>query len=282
MPVYDRKISICDIFLEIYIDISDLFVYNKCMIIKNLLLSSESYTHQNWEFRNVNVGFSRLYYIIDGEAYYEENGQAVRFKKNHIYLTPVKQSFNLYENPNDKLLHTYVHITTHPVVTHFTEIKVKQGTPLADAVALWRKYAHSSDYKLVADIIQLVLSRINEQYSPTNAAAQNVKHYIDALGAAPFNMSMLSKKFGYSREHITRIFHSTYRVTPMQYYNTRRMNLALEKLLKGETVTNIASEFNFASPYSFSKAFKSHFGSSPLRYVSELSTNTVSDAQKKS
>ncbi len=247
------------------------------MIIKNLLLSSESYTHQNWVYRNVNVGFSRLYYIIDGEAYYEENGQAVKFKKHHIYLTPVKQSFNIYDNPNDKLLHTYAHITTHPAVTRFTEIKVKQGTPLADAVALWRKYAHSSDYKLVSDIIQLVLSRINEQYSPTNAVANQAKQYIDTIGYAPFNMSMLSKKLGYSREYVTRIFYSTYHITPMQYYNTKRMNLALKKLLDGEAVSDIAAEFNFATPYSFSKAFKSHFGSSPLRYIAELSSNTGSE-----
>ena len=73
------------------------------MIINNLLLASESYTHTNWEFHNVNVRFSRLYYIIDGEAYYKENGQTVRFKKGHLYLTPVYTPFDLYENPSDKL-----------------------------------------------------------------------------------------------------------------------------------------------------------------------------------
>jgi hypothetical protein len=55
-----------------------------------------------------------LYYIIDGEAYYEENGKAVRFKKGHLYLTPVKKCFTLYENPSDKLLHTYSHIIILP------------------------------------------------------------------------------------------------------------------------------------------------------------------------
>ena len=49
------------------------------MILKQILLSDESYTTPNWVFKNVNVGFSRLYYILDGEAYYKENGKAVRF-----------------------------------------------------------------------------------------------------------------------------------------------------------------------------------------------------------
>ena len=105
------------------------------MIIQNLLWFNESYTHDNWVYKDVCVGFSRLYYILDGEGYYEENGKAIRFKKNHLYLTPVKKPFALYENPKDKLLHTYSHIITVPPVTALTEIEVTEGTPLADAVA---------------------------------------------------------------------------------------------------------------------------------------------------
>lgn len=240
------------------------------MIIKHLLLASESYTHQNWIYRNVNVGFSRLYYIIDGEAYYEENGQAVRFKKNHLYLTPVKKSFNLYENPDDKLLHTYVHITTLPAVAHFTEIEVVEGTPLANAVELWRKYARSEDYKLIADIIQFLLSQISEPYSSSNTVANQIKHYLDNMEVGSFDMSAMSRKFEYSREHITRVFHAVYHTTPRQYFNARKMNIALERLCEGGKVKEVADQLNFASPYSFSKAFKKHFGSSPRQYLNEL------------
>ena len=57
--------------------------YHKFMInIQTLIYASESYTYENWVFRDISVGFSRLYYIIDGEAYYEENGQKIRLKKN--------------------------------------------------------------------------------------------------------------------------------------------------------------------------------------------------------
>ena len=100
------------------------------MIIKNVLQSSESYTHDNWIYKDVNVGFSRLYYIIDGEAYYEENGKKYRLKKGYVYLTPVKKCFTLYDNPKDKLFHTYSHIVTYPQVNEFTEIEVKKNTPL--------------------------------------------------------------------------------------------------------------------------------------------------------
>ena len=94
------------------------------MIVQNILLANKSYTYQNWFHKDICVGFSRLYYIIDGEAYYEEDGRRIRLKNGHLYLTPVKSPFTLSENPSDKLLHTYVHITTLPEVKELIEIPV--------------------------------------------------------------------------------------------------------------------------------------------------------------
>ena len=243
------------------------------MIIKHLLLSSESYTHTNWEFHNVNVRFSRLYYIIDGEAYYKENGQAVRFKKGHLYLTPVNTPFDLYENPDDKLLHTYVHIITLPEVTRFTEIEVIEGTPLADAVELWRKYARSEDYEPVSNIIQFLLSQIPGRFLSGNTVAERIKQYLDTLEGNELNTSAMSHALGYTREHITRSFYAMYKTTPNRYFNARRMNMAVEKLYRGETIQSVAEQLNYATAASFSKAFKKHFGSSPIRYVNALKRN---------
>ena len=243
------------------------------MIIKHLLLASESYTHTNWEFKSVNVRFSRLYYIIDGEAYYRENGQAIRFKKNHLYLTPVNTPFDLYENSNDKLLHTYAHITTMPEVSHLTEIEVIDGTPLSDAVALWRKYARSEDYELISSIIQFLLSQISVISFSGNTAAERIKQYLDSLEGSDFNTKAMSHALGYTREHITRSFYSMYKTTPKRYLGARLMNMAVEKLYNGETIQSVAEQLNYATAASFSKAFKKHFGSSPIQYVNALKRN---------
>ena len=243
------------------------------MIIKHLLLSSESYTHPNWEFRNVNVRFSRLYYIIDGEAYYSENGQSTRLKKNHLYLTPVNKPFDLYENSSDKLLHTYVHIVTMPEVNEFTEIKVEEGTPLADAVALWRKYARSEDYELVTNIIQFLLSQISVSLLPGNTVAEKIKQYLDGIEGGELNTRAMCKALGYTREHITRAFYSMYKTTPRRYHNARLMSTAAERLYNGETIQSVAERLNYATAASFSKAFKNHFGSSPIQYINALKKN---------
>lgn len=240
------------------------------MIVQNLLLASESYTHSNWEYKNISVEFSRLYYIIDGEAYYEENGIRVRLKKNHLYLTPVKKCISLYENPNNKLLHTYVHIITIPAIKNFAEIEVIAGTPLADGVDLWRKYIHSKDKKLILNAVQFVVSCVESYLYQESSVPTRIRNYIDCIKDYNFDMESLSKDLGYCREYITRQFSMAYHITPKQYFNQRKMNAALERLLNGDRIKEIAQDLHYSSSYAFSKAFKKHFGLSPEKYLHAL------------
>lgn len=240
------------------------------MIIQNLLLSNESYTHDNWLYRDVTVGFSRLYYILAGTAYYEEKGKARQLRPGYLYLTPVKKPFTLYEDANNKLLHTHAHIVTLPAVDSFTEIEVRPDTPLADAVALWRKYATCQNSELLTNILSFLLSCMEKECAQQNTVAKQAKDHIDAQADFSLTMQQLSEVLGYSREHITRCFLTAYGTTPKQYYHLRRMRVAVEQLIAGKSVGAIAEYLRYASPYAFSKAFKQHFGLSPQQYLRTL------------
>ncbi len=240
------------------------------MNVQNILLANESYTHSHWYYKNINIEFSRLYYVIDGDAYYEEMGKQVRLKKNHLYLTPVKKNFSLYENPSDKLLHTYAHIVTIPAITSFAEIEVVEGTPLADGIALWRKYIHSDDKKLILDTVQFVISCIENALNQEASVPLRIRNYIDSITDYNFSMERLSSEMGYCREYLTRQFRMTYSLTPMQYFNQSKMNASLERLLNGAQIKEVAEELNYSSAYAFSKAFKNHFGLSPKKYLDTL------------
>ena len=240
------------------------------MIVKSVFNNNESYSHENWIYRDVNVGFSRLYYILEGEAYYEEGGKTVRFKKGYLYLTPVKKPFTIYDDPNDKLLHTYTHVYTIPPVSEFTEIEVVEGTPLFDAVMLWRKYVTTESNELLTNIVQFLLSCIALRSEHENTVAKAAKKYIDGLDDLSFDMSALCHAIGYTREHITRCFSASYNITPRQYANQKKMDTALLKLMKSEKICDVAYDAGYSSAYSFSKAFKKHFGLSPQNYIRTL------------
>ena len=83
-------------------------------------------------------------------------------------------------------------------------------------------------------------------------------------------MSKLCEELGYTREHITRRFSTAYHVTPKQYFNRWRMEIALEQLCCGIRINVISEMLSFSTPYAFSKAFKQHFGLSPEKYLQTL------------
>lgn len=240
------------------------------MKIQNIIHANESYTHKNWVYRNISAGFSRLYYVLDGEAYYEEEGKRIRLRQNCLYLTPVKKHFTLYDNPNDPLLHTYAHVFTAPVIGELTEIEVKESTPLADAVALWRKYIRTEDAELLVNVTQLVLSCAFRHKPRESELGMRIKTALESFEGERLDMEALSRLLGYSREYMTRSFSAVYGITPKQYFNLHRMQTALRRLSEGARVGEVAAELRFASPYSFSKAFKAHYGMSPKHYLQTL------------
>lgn len=252
--------------------------YNNCiMIVKSIFNVGESYTHDDWVYRDLNVGFSRLYYILDGEGFYEEDGKTVPFRKGWLYLTPVYRKFSLFENEHNKLLHTYTHIYTVPKVETFLEFEVTEHSPIADAVGLWRKYIDMGDVDLVVNAVQFLLSCLNLNKEKRRTAAELTRQYLDEQELWSIDMEQLSQIIGYSREHITRSFLNTYRITPKQYLQTKRMNAALEYLLRGERICDIAEMIGYQSAYAFSKAFKKYFGLSPEPYIKTLGVISPSD-----
>lgn len=245
------------------------------MIIQNIFLTKESYTHENWIYENIYTQFSRLYYILDGEAYYRIGETVVPLKKGHLYLTPVRKPFSLYENPNNKLLHTYAHITTIPAADHLIETEVKEDTCLYDAVALWRKYLTQENDAQMKSILQLVLSCLEPQNQAVSKIAAATKQLLDTTDTFHLTMEEIGRCVGYSKIHINRVFFDAYQMTPIRYLNNRRLNLGLQELLNGIPVTEISALLEYSSAAAFSKAFKLKFGLSPEKYLSTLQPSVV-------
>ena len=83
------------------------------------------------------------------------------------------------------------------------------------------------------------------------------------------SLSVLSDRFGYSREHLSRILHKYLTETWNAYVNGLRVQKA-EALLKADeekNVLKIAYECGFDSQNTFYRAYKKEFGHLPRRAV---------------
>lgn len=91
--------------------------------------------------------------------------------------------------------------------------------------------------------------------------------YIEEHFKEQISLKELANMVNISSRHFTRLFSETYRMTPLKYINSLRLNFAL-RLLKN-TSLNI-SEISYSSGFSdsnyFSRAFRKKFGKTPLEY----------------
>jgi AraC family transcriptional regulator len=84
-------------------------------------------------------------------------------------------------------------------------------------------------------------------------------------GAVP--IAELAKSLGYSRHHFSRVFKRQTGQTPVEYRDEQRLRHACDLLWRtSHKIKIIAQACGYDDPNYFSKAFRKHFGVSPLDY----------------
>ena len=96
----------------------------------------------------------------------------------------------------------------------------------------------------------------------TYTVERQIKDYIDSHQGGTMTLTDFEKQFSYSKFHIEKKFRQAYGVGVMAYRNQKRLEAA-RHLLAAHSVTAVAEMLGYRSIYSFSRAFKQHFGVSP-------------------
>lgn len=104
---------------------------------------------------------------------------------------------------------------------------------------------------------------------------QKVQDYIEQNYGNNMSTEELANVAGFSKYHFNRIFKSIMQESLLQYVNRIRMEKALFILAhrQDHNITDVAYELGFGDSAIFSRAFKTHYGISPLAYRKKYSTN---------
>ena len=107
------------------------------------------------------------------------------------------------------------------------------------------------------------------------ARIQKVQDYIEKNYQKAMSTEELAEVAGFSKYHFNRIFKSVLQESLLQYVNRIRLEHSLFMLAHRQdfNMTDIAYELGFADSAVFSRAFKNHYGISPLTYRKKYSTN---------
>lgn len=96
---------------------------------------------------------------------------------------------------------------------------------------------------------------------------KNVIDYIEINLEKEINLDTISKKVGYSKFHLNRIFTEYTGITIYQYLQRRRLTVAAGQLVHSDkSITQIAFEAGYDTQQSFSFAFKQMYLYPPKIY----------------
>ena len=83
---------------------------------------------------------------------------------------------------------------------------------------------------------------------------------------APLSLTELAQTVGLSTFHAARLFTREIGLAPHAWRNRMRLNLALQALRAGVSVTDVAAASGFTDQSHFTRHFKKTFGVSPGRW----------------
>lgn len=138
----------------------------------------------------------------------------------------------------------------------FFDIIAKDTSPLIKKATMIR---------LISAIIDANFPSMLEEEPLFAEAAYQVKDYIDAGNGFEMSLDDFAKCFFQSKFYLDKKFKKIFGISLIEYRNNKRMEFA-NQLLHSCSVTEAAEKLGFESIYSFSRAYKHHFGLSPSKY----------------
>ncbi len=215
------------------------------------------------------LGFSRVYYVYDGEVHYSDEQCRTCLKKGYLYIFPSASIYSMRQNIENPLQCTFMHIDFFPsILTELVEVQVDRFPALKHILLSISESIKDNDVKLIhamADVFKIYCREHKLITSPESRISE-VLLYIASHIEEKLTVEELSRLAGYNVQYFVRLFKRNIGCSPYQYIISQRLKEAKKMLRTGAPVTEIAKKTGFNDIKSFSRSFKKKFGVSPSRY----------------
>ncbi|NQX28656.1 DJ-1/PfpI family protein [Microbacteriaceae bacterium VKM Ac-2854] len=115
--------------------------------------------------------------------------------------------------------------------------------------------------------------------TPRTPVARAVAEYVNADPTRPCTLTDLAAHANVSTRHLARVIREELGMTPMDYVNSMRLDLATVLLESGSSVARAAVDVGYGSPVALRRAFVARLGVTPSEYQRRFRTTRRSDAE---
>ena len=220
----------------------------------------------------MNPGLDKLYYVYDGEAYY--NG--MRLEPGHLYIFPESRGKWELRGSFD---HLYFDFFPYPplMISGVIDLDIREYPGIkavCDAAsALFTVYKRRevvSEAKLTLEILLGLIGRTVRLRSTGDGRVDRAIEYISACvndhGGDGLTGRELAGLVNLDRFYFSKLFREKTGTTPGKFSRGLRMKRAAAMLRSGATVTEAALAAGFLSDAAFVCSFRKYFGVTPGKF----------------
>ena len=272
----------------------------------NLMLLNVGLAQHNadWNWQNVSSPFTRIYYVIEGEALLHLPKESVRLRPRHMYIIPA-YTVHSYEC-HGVFTHYYLHVYEGfknninllelyklPTEIEGTEATAKVFEHLCNRLPDARlPHSNPNSYDTssqTSDYVQryhnmalwekmelrgamlLIMSRFIREAKPRvwtqDERMRKVLEYIHSHTTENIGLETLSDVACVTKSYLIKIFKREFGFSPIQYINKKKTEKAqLLLFTTDKTIKEIAYMLNFADQNYFVRLFKKTTGITPQEY----------------
>jgi len=230
---------------------------------------------EGWVHPRVCIDTHELIFVSEGTVYIEEDGVHYTLRRGDYILLSPALSHGGFAASECKTVFTWLHLqaegfsalgipkTGHTADVHRAEYRLREIGHLAKCGAE-RAY-------LETEILSLLFGFKYEALPEGSKLCAEAAEYIRVHIAENPSAADIAKKFGYSPDHLSRLFGKFYHLSLKEYIDEMRITLIRNALLlKNASVKEIAAECGFEDGNRLSKFFKYHTGKTPSEYRAQF------------
>jgi AraC-like DNA-binding protein len=227
-------------------------------------------------------------YTLDGWGYYEDEGGRLRCLPQSLFTALVPSAHRYYRPEASSRWLVLWAVIHHPYLVqriaqreHGRMLTVEPGHPLLlRLIELYEGHCSGTTYDIVTHEQSLfalfweyerAAQRAHSDQPRRERLLDEVRQYLLSELQRPIDVSELAARQGMSRSYFSHFFRTVAGVSPAQYVQRVRLDVAAQRLLhSNQTVEQIAGETGFASATHFCRVFRQRFHLSPGEFRRQM------------
>ena len=258
--------------------------------------------HGDWNFKNVCSPFSRIYYVLGGEAQIEYPDRKIRLHPGFLYIIPAfvphgyacggdfrhfyihvydENAENVLEDwelplevpsqPGDRELIERLHYLCPGMEVPASDPRSYDNPPTLKQNLLRTRrqelFARMESRGIILCLLSRFFRTAKPKWGTRDSRIEKALSYVRSHPSLFPGTDDLSRLTCLSKSHFIRLFRQEMGCTPLQYIISKKMERAQSRLVTDHIeIKEIAFQLGFSDPSYFNRLFKKSTGITPREY----------------